>query len=410
MKLFCGIDWAEAHHDVAIVDDNGQLVAKKRIADDPTGLAQLVELFADVGDSAADPIPVAIETPRGLLVASLRATGRAIYSINPLAVARYRERHSVARAKSDHADAMTLANILRVDAHLHRQLPVDSELCQAIAVLARAHQDATWRRIKAHNELRSILREFFPTFLAAFTNRFPLGIASPEAVAILAIAPTPAAASRLSVSRIAAALRRAGRSRGIDEAATEIKTALRVPQMRHLAQVEAAMGKQTSALLAALNTACASVDDLGQASAELFERHPDYPIITSFPGLGDSTGARVLAEIGDDRSRFIDARALKAYAGSAPITRASGKSVSITHRRIKNDRLAAAGWIWAFGAATHCRPAGEHYRRRREHGDRHAAARRHLFNKLIGQLHYCLQNQQPYDETKAFPVLMTPGA
>lgn len=407
MKLFCGIDWAEAHLDVAIVDEDGQLVAKKRIADDPTGLAQLFELLAGVGDSAADPIPVAIETPRGLLVASLRATGRAIYSINPLAVARYRERHAVARAKSDHADAMTLANILRVDAHVHRRLPADTELCQAIAVLARAHQDATWRRIKAHNELRSMLREFFPTFLAAFTKRFPLGIASPEARAVLAIAPTPAAASRLTVSRITAALRRAGRRRGIDHAAAEIKTALREPQMRHLAQVEAAMGKQTSALLAALNTACVSVDDLGQASAELFQTHPDYAIITSFPGLGDSTGARLLAEIGDDRRRFIDARALKAYAGSAPVTRASGRSISITHRRIKNDRLAAAGWIWAFGAATHCRPAGEHYRRRREHGDRHAAAQRHLFNKLIGQLHHCLRNQQPFDEAKAFPVLMT---
>lgn len=210
MKLFCGIDWAEAHHDVAIVDENDQLVAKKRITDDPTGLAQLVETFAGLGDNAADPIPVAIETPRGLLVASLRATGRAIYSINPLAVARNRERHSVALAKSDHADAMTLANILRVDAHLHRRLPADSELCQAIAVLARAHQDATWRRIKAHNELRSMLREFFPTFLATFTKRFPLGIASPEARAVLAIAPTPAVAAKLTVSRIAAARRCAG--------------------------------------------------------------------------------------------------------------------------------------------------------------------------------------------------------
>ena len=86
-------------------------------------------------------------------MASLRATSRAVYSINPLAVARYRERHSVARSKSDHADAMTLAHILRVDAHLHRRLPADSELSQAITVLARAHQDAIWRRIKAHNEL-----------------------------------------------------------------------------------------------------------------------------------------------------------------------------------------------------------------------------------------------------------------
>ena len=402
MKLFCGIDWAEAHHDVAIVDENGQLVAKKRIADDPAGMAQLVELFAGVGDGAEDQIPVAIETPRGLLVASLRATGRAVYSINPLAVARYRERHSVARAKSDHADAMTLANILRVDAHLHRRLPADSELCQAIAVLARAHQDATWRRIKAHNELRSMLREFFPTFLATFIKRFPLGIASPEARAVLAIAPTPGVAAKLPVSRVAAALRRAGRSRGIDRAAAGITTALREPQMRHPAQVETAMGKQTLALLAALNTACASVDDLGQASAELFERHPDYAIITSFPGLGDSTGARVLAEIGDDRRRFIDARALKAYAGSAPITRASGKSVSITRRRIKNDRLAAAGWIWAFGAATHCQSAGEHYRRRRELGDRHAAAQRNLFNRLLGQLYYCLQVGETFNESKAF--------
>lgn len=201
--LFCGIDWAETHHDVAIIDDSGRLVAKKRIPDDPSGFTQLVELLAEAGDCAEHPVPVAIETPRGLLVSSLRATGRPVYAINPLAVARYRERHSVARSKSDHADAMTLANILRVDAHLHRRLPADSELCQAIAVLARAHQDAIWRRTTAHHQLRSLLREFYPTFLAVFTRGFTLGIASPEARATLAIAPTPAAAAKLSVSRVA---------------------------------------------------------------------------------------------------------------------------------------------------------------------------------------------------------------
>lgn len=410
MKFFCGIDWAEAHHDVAIIDGDGQLVAKKRITDDPTGLAQLVELLAAVGDSAEYPIPVAIETPRGLLVASLRATGRSVYAINPLAVARYRERYSVARSKSDHADAMTLANILRVDAHLHRQLPADSELCLAIAVLARAHQNAIWRRIKAHNELRATLREFFPTFLAVFARRFALGISSPEARAVLAIAPTPGAATKLSVSQIAAALRRGGRSRNIDQAAIKIRTALREPQLRQPPQVEVAMGQQTLALLAELDAACTSVNDLGQAAAELFQTHPDHAIITSFPGLADSTGARVLAEIGDDRNRFVDARALKAYAGSAPVTRASGRSISITHRRIKNDRLAAVGWVWAFAAATHCQSAREHYRRRREHGDRHSAATRHLFNKLIGQLHHCLQHREPFNEAKAFQQITTPAA
>ena len=140
-------------------------MAKKRISDDPAGFNVLTEMLAAAGDSSDDAIPIAIETPRGLLVAALRATGRPVFAINPLAVARYRERHTVAGAKSDHADAMTLANILRVDSHLHRRMPADSELAQAIAVLARAQQDAVWRRSKASNELRSMLREYYPAFL-----------------------------------------------------------------------------------------------------------------------------------------------------------------------------------------------------------------------------------------------------
>ena len=132
------------------------------------------------------------------------------------------------------------------------------------------------------------------------------------------------------------------------------------------------MGQHTRALLAALDTACNSVEDLGRAAAELFQTHPDYAIIISFPGLADSTGARVLAEIGDDRARFADARALKAYAGSAPVIRASGRSLTVTHRHIKNNRLANVGWMWAFSAASNCEPARQHYRRRRENGDRHA--------------------------------------
>ena len=220
-----------------------------------------------------------------------------------------------------------------------------------------AHQDAIWRRTTAHHQLRSLLREFYPTFLAVFTSRFTLGIASPEARAVLAIAPTAAAAAKLSVSRVAAALRRAGRSRGIDQTAAEIKAELRKPQLHQPVLVENAMGKSAQALLAVLDTACANVDELGPASAELFQQHPDYAIITSFPGLADSTGARVLAEIGDDRARFTDARALKAYAGSAPVTRASGRSLSVTHRHIKNNRLASVGWMWAFSASATFEPA-----------------------------------------------------
>jgi Transposase len=181
LNCFCGIDWAEGHHDVAIIDGDGKLLAKKRISDDPAGFTALTELLAEAGDSPENPIPVAIETPRGLLVAALHGTGRPVFAINPMAVARYRERSSVARAKSDHADAMTLANILRVDAHFHRQLPADSELAKAIAVLARAQQDAVWRRTKATNELRSILREYYPALLDTFAGKSATNLAKPQA-------------------------------------------------------------------------------------------------------------------------------------------------------------------------------------------------------------------------------------
>jgi transposase len=409
LDVFCGIDWAEDHHDIALADRDGGLVARLRVSDDAAGLARLLELLAEKGDSADDPVPVAIETPRGLLVACLRATGRKVYPVNPMAVARYRDRHSMAGRKSDHGDAVVLANILRTDLHAHRPLPADSELTQAVAVLARAQQDAVWDRVAAHNKLRSHLREYFPGFLAAFAAAKG-GIMRPEARAVLAAAPTPADAAKLTLAQLRALLRKAGRSRGIDAEAQRLRGAFRQEQMRQLPLVEQAMGRQSLALLRQLDAACASADDLEAAAVEAFNQHPDAGIITSFPGIGALTGARVLAEIGDDRSRFQDARGLKAYAGAAPVTRASGKSRSVTHRRIKNNRLAAAGYIWAFSAITASPGARGHYDRRRDAGDRHAAAQRNLFSRLLGCLHHCLATGQHYDEATAFPAKTIPAA
>src|SRR5689334_15456504 len=277
-----------------------------------------------------------------------------------MAVSRYRDRHSVAGRKSDHGDAVVLANILRTDSHAHRPLPADTELAQAIAVLARAQQDAVWARTAAHNKLRSHLREYYPAFLAAFHGATG-GIMRPEARAILAAAPTPAAAAALTLAQLRALLRKAGRSRGIDPEAARLREVFRGEQMRQLPLVEQAMGRQSLALLGQLNAACTAAGNLEQATIESFNQHPDAGIITSFPGLGPLTGARVLAETGDDRSRFADAKGLKAYAGAAPITRASGKTTAVSHRRVKNQRLAAAGYIWAFSAISASPGARVHY-------------------------------------------------
>jgi transposase len=403
MDVYCGIDWAEDHHDISLADRDGQLLARRRISDDAAGLAALLDLLAEHGDTPEDLIPVAIETPRGLLVACLRATGRKVYPINPMSVARYRDRHSVAGRKSDHGDSFVLANVLRTDLHAHRPLPADSELAQAIAVLARAQQDAVWDRTTAHNKLRSHLREYYPGFLAAFASASG-GIMRPEARTILAAAPAPGDAAQLTLTQLRGLLKKAGRSRGIDTEATRLRDAFRVPQMRQLPLVEQAMGRQALALLGQLNAACTAAADLERAVTESFNLHPDAGIITSFPGLGALTGARVLAEIGDDRSRFQDAKGLKAYAGAAPITRASGKTTSVTYRRVKNNRLNAAGYLWAFSALTASPGARAHYDRRRDDGDRHAAAQRNLFGRLLGCLHHCLITGQHYDETTAFPA------
>jgi transposase len=190
LSVSCGIDWAEDHHEVALVDADKALVAKRRISDDAAGFGLLLQLLVDAADHAEDPIPVAIETTRDLLVACLRATGREVYAINPKAVDRYRDRHWVAGKKSDAGDALVLAHILRTDKAAHRRLPADSELAQAIAVLARAQQDAVWERTCAHNKLRSLLREYYPAILAAFASQRG-GILRPQARAILAAAPTP---------------------------------------------------------------------------------------------------------------------------------------------------------------------------------------------------------------------------
>ncbi|MFF4476390.1 IS110 family transposase [Streptomyces sp. NPDC001520] len=401
VTVFCGIDWAEDHHDVALVDEAGTLLAKRRISDDADGYRLLLDLLAEYGDTSEAPIPVAIETSRGLLVAVLRAGRRPIYAINPLAAARYRDRHGVSRKKSDPGDALVLANILRTDMHAHRPLPADSDHARAIAVLARAQQDAVWNRQQLVNQVRSLLREYYPAALDAFLGK-QHGLARAEARAVLATAPTPARAARLNLTQLRSALKRAGRQRGIDAEAERLRSVFRTEHARQPKAVEDAFGIQLLALIKQLDAACVAADELAEAVEVHFRQHPDAEILLSFPGLGVQLGARVLAEIGDDRTRFADARALKAYSGSAPVTRASGKKRYVGRRYIKNNRLIAAGFLWALSAMRVSPGANAHYKHRRERGDWHAGAQRHLFNRMIGQLYHCLQSRQLFDEQHAF--------
>lgn len=283
--IYCGIDWAEKTHDVALADDTGQLMAKRHITDDATGYQLLLELLAEYGDSEENPIPVAIETSRGLLVAVLRTGKRKVYAINPMAAARYRDRDSVSRKKSDPGDALVLANILRTDIHAHRPLPNDSDLGRAIAILARAQQDSLWNRQQLANQLRSLLREYYPAALdavATWTN----GLCRPETRELLKAAPTPTHAARLTRTQLQAALKRAGRKRGIEAEAIRLRDVFRAHWAHQPPLIENALGRQMLALLTQLEAACTAADQLAEAVEEAFPQHPDAEILLSFPGLG----------------------------------------------------------------------------------------------------------------------------
>jgi len=410
LGLYCGIDWATEHHDVAVIDNDGRVVARGRVGNDAAGFARLLTLLAQAGDSADDPIPVGIETDHGLWVAALRETGRVIYPINPLAASRYRARYAVSGAKSDATDAVLLANIVRTDADAHRPLPADTELAQTIRVLARAQQDAVWARQQIGNQIRDLLGDFYPAALAAFAELPSGGLARADARTILAAAPTPAQAAKLTPARLRRLLIKAGRRRELDRDVERLRAIFTDTYLHQPPMVENAMGIQLAALLRQFDAACAAADELAEAAIAHFEQHPDAVIITSFPGLGSLAGAWVLAEIGDDRARFADARGLKAFAGSAPITRSSGKKTVVLHRHIKNRRLAAVGSIWAVAALRGSPGARRHYDARRAAGDWNRQAQRHLFNKFLGQLHHCLQTGQIYNEHRAFPPPLTRAA
>ena len=396
MKVFVGHDWAEARHDVLVEDGEGRRLGGGRLPDGLEGVARFHELVAPHVEDPSEVV-VATETDRGLFVGALVAAGYTVLAVNPMSTSLYRERHTTSGAKSDPGDALVLAELARTDGHNHRTIAGDTELAETVKVLARAHQSLIWTRQRQVNQLRSTLREFYPAALEAFPE-----LGHHDALAVLAVASTPTLGRQASRSKIAAALRRGGRQRRIDERAAQIQSALRTDQLAAPPLVAEAMGSTVVALVAIATELTAQIDRLGIDVAQSFDQHPDAEIISSLPGLGMILGARVLAEFGDDPNRYADAKSRKNYAGTSPITRASGKSHVVLARYARNRRLADACYLWAFATLTHSPGAKAFYDQHRAAGDTHSRALRALSNRLVGILHGCLRHHTHYDEHTAW--------
>ncbi len=392
MMIFVGDDWAEAHHDVCVMDEAGERLASRRLAEGLEGIGGFHELVASHVDDPAEVV-VGIETDRGLWVQALVAAGYQVYAVNPLAVSRYRDRHGVSGAKSDAGDAKVLADLVRTDRHNHRPVAGDSDLAEGIKVLARAHQNLIWVRNRHTNMWRSALREYYPAALQAFDD-----LHHPDALAVLGRAPAPAAGRSLTHSQIKAALRRGGRQRNLDRRTETIQTALRTGQLQAPATVVEAFAATTRAAVGIIGELNTQIAGLQAELGAHFEQHPDADIIGSLPGLGVILGARVLGEFGDDPNRYADVKSRRNYAGTSPITRASGKKRTVLARHIRNRRLYDAIDQWAFCSITPSPGCRDFYDQHRAKGAGHHQALRALGNRLVGILHGCLTHGVLYDE------------
>ena len=398
--IYAGIDWSEHHHDVCVMDAEGEQLASIRIPEGLEGVVRLHEVLADHADEPHEVV-VGIETDRGLLVRALLAAGYEVVAVNPMSVDRYRDRHRTSGAKSDAVDARVLADLVRTDRQRHRAVAGDSELAETIKLLARTHQNFVWERRRHANRLRSTLREFYPQALEAFGTK----LSSRDAVAVLTVAPTPALGRRLSRSKLAAVLRRAGRSRGVDARAEEIQRALRSEQLSAPESLERTYGLIVTSLVGLIGGLNDQIERLEAQLEMAFERHPSAEVLRSLPGLGIVLGARVLGEFGDDPTRYADARARRNYAGTSPITRASGKGRVVLARFARNTRLADACYQWAFSSLTGSPGARAFYDTHRARGKTHTQALRALANRLVGILHGCLRHGERYREEIAWTNL-----
>jgi transposase len=398
--LFVGDDWAEDHHDVEVMDASGRRLAKARL---PEGMAGMARLHVMIGQALGDGIEddaaqvrIGIETDRGPWVRALVAAGYTVYPVNPLQAARFRERLAVSGAKSDAADAHMLADMVRTDSHQLRPVAGDSAQAEAVKVVTRMHKTLIWERTRAGQRLRHALREYFPAALEAFAD-----LDAGDTLELLAKAPDPASAARLSIGQISAALKRA-RRRDIAAKATAIQAALRAEHLGQPAVVTAAYAASVRALTALLVTLNEQVAALqGQVEAH-FGQHPDAKIMLSQPGLGVILSARVLAEFGDDHDRYTSAKARKNYAATSPITVASGKKKTVMARFVHNDRLVDALMSQAFTSLRASPGARAYYDRQRARGASYRAALRQLANRLVGILHGCLKTGTVYNETTAW--------
>jgi transposase len=396
-RFFVGIDWAKNEHAVCVLDGEQQVIDRRTIAHTGEAIAQLAVFLEKLG---LNTVAVAIETPRGAVVESLVEHGFAVYSLNPKQMDRFRDRHSVAGAKDDRRDAFVLGDALRTDLHLFRKVRLDDPSIFRLRELSRTEEDIQRDQVRAGHQLGDLLNRYYPQILGLCP-----AVNEPWFWDLLALAPTPDDAVKLKKSKLETLLR-SHRIRRIE--VSEIQAALRVPALHLAPGAAAAVSEHVLLLLPTLRFLHRQRKEIGQRIEALLEEmgrdehsveHRDVQILLSLPGVGRIVTATMLAEASQalgDR----DYHALRSYAGSAPITRQSGKRKIVVMRYQCNPRLRQALYHWARVSTQQDPRSKKHYADLRAKGHSHGRALRGVADRLLAMLIAMLRSGTLYDPNR----------
>ncbi len=397
-ELLVGIDWATQAHQVCVLTPNGDVLEERAVAHEAQAIHTWVEALLRRADGRPEAIAVAIEVPRGALVETLIERGLHVYALNPKQLDRFRDRHSVAGAKDDRRDAFVLADALRGDRPKFRRVALDDEVIVRIREVSRADAELLDETTQLTNRLREQLYRVLPTLL-------PLSPSADEPWFWELIERVVSARIRRPTRAQIQSILRRHRIRRLDE--DDVLAALAAPRLYTAPGTVEAAYDHIRLLLPRLRLAYQQRKSCEKTLEELLdsfedpEEEPgavatDLRVLRSCPGVGPRVAAALLAEA-SQALRERDWQTLRTYAGVAPVTKRSGKSLVVVMRYACNGRLRNALHHWA-NTSVQCDPASRaYYATLRARGHRHPRALRALADRWLRVLIAMLKSQTLYD-------------
>jgi transposase len=396
---YIGIDWADDHHDAAVVDEAGQQVAKIRVTHSAEGLHQLTAFLLEVATRQGPPgnapdlerIACVVETNHGLLISALLEVGFPVYPVNPKTLER---RRGPAGAKTDAIDAYLLAKKGRSDLADLRRLAPDSPLVQELKALTHDQDGLVQGQTRLVNQLTACLKAYYPVALTLFAK-----LQQPTTLAFLRAYPTLEAARAASVEELATFLKMQPHYPGPSQAAHRLWGQLHAPQLHADPVTTRAKTRLMLALVSQLVPLMEQLTAYDEEIRRLFLTHPDSQVFLSLPGTGKRLAPRLLAGWGDDRERFGSAASVQVLAGTAPVPYESGKFARARKRLACIKPLRNALYQFAWQSTTQEDWALAYYRRKRSEGKSHSVALRALANLWVRIIHALWLKRACYDPT-----------